>query len=68
MNRYKQISFLNDSPIKEKKRFYSTVRYPEIPLDIQDLYIITVSGDRLDLLANQFYKDIRLWMWIWNKP
>ena len=45
------------------KRYYKPLRYPEIPLDIQDLYIITVSGDRLDLLANQFYNDVRLW-WI----
>ena len=45
------------------KRYYKPLRYPEIPLDVQDLYIITVSGDRLDLLANQFYDDARLW-WI----
>ena len=45
------------------KRYYKPLRYPEIPLDVQDLYIITVSGDRLDLLANQFYNDTRLW-WI----
>ena len=48
---------------KEGKRYYKPLRYPEIPLDVQDLYIITVSGDRLDLLANQFYNDVRLW-WI----
>ena len=28
-----------------------------------DIYIITQDSDRLDLLANQFYNDSRLW-WI----
>ena len=46
-----------------KKRYYKTLKYPNIPLSINDIYIITTSGDRLDLLANQFYKDVDLW-WI----
>jgi hypothetical protein len=28
-----------------------------------DIYVITQDSDRLDLLANQFYNDSRLW-WI----
>ena len=48
---------------KKKTRAYRVKKYPEIPLSINDLYIITTAGDRLDLLANQFYNDIRLW-WI----
>lgn len=28
-----------------------------------DIYIITQESDRLDLLANEFYNDSRLW-WI----
>ena len=48
---------------KDKKRYYSVLKYPKIPLSIDDIYIITTSGDRLDLLANQFYKDVDLW-WI----
>ena len=46
---------------KEKNRYFKPLKYPEIPLDIDDVYIITTVGDRLDLLANQFYGDIRLW-------
>ena len=46
-----------------KKRYYKPLKYPEIPLSIDDLYVVTTSGDRLDLLANQFYGDVRLW-WI----
>lgn len=46
-----------------KKRYYKALKYPEIPLSINDIYVVTTSGDRLDLLANQFYKDVDLW-WI----
>ena len=47
----------------EGNLMYKTVRYPEIPLSETDLYVITGEGDRLDLLAQQFYKDQSLW-WI----
>lgn len=63
MRRYENIEILNDSPIKEKKRFYSTVKYPEIPLSVNDIYVTTQQGDRFDLLANQYYSDKSLW-WI----
>jgi len=63
MNRYRKISIFNNSPVKEKKRFYSTVRYPEIPLSVSDIYVITQKSDRYDLLANQYYGDKSLW-WI----
>ena len=43
--------------------YYRTTFYPEIPLSENDIYVITDLGDRLDLLANQFYKDISLY-WI----
>ena len=48
---------------KEGKRYYKPVKYPDIPPTSNDLYIITTVGDRLDLLANQFYNDVNLW-WI----
>ena len=58
-------SRLRTLPIRtlNRKRTYRALKYPEIPLSIDDLYIITNDGDRLDLLANQFYKDVDLW-WI----
>ena len=37
--------------------------YPEIPLSENDIYVITDFGDRLDLLANQFYHDVTLY-WV----
>jgi hypothetical protein len=39
------------------------IKYPSIPNSINDLYVSTVYGDRLDLLAHQYYKDVGLW-WI----
>ena len=48
---------------KNQVRYYRGIKYPNIDLSINDIYIITTSGDRLDLLANKFYNDVRLW-WI----
>jgi len=45
------------------KRFYKTVKYPEIRKNITDIYIVGQVGDRLDLLANKYYGDVTLW-WI----
>tara|TARA_R110000823_G_scaffold206606_1_gene337278 strand:- start:175 stop:477 length:303 start_codon:yes stop_codon:yes gene_type:complete len=47
----------------EGKRHYKAAKYPEIPLSISDIYIITTVEDRLDSLANHFYNDVDLW-WI----
>jgi len=61
MNRYQNIKkFVN---IKSKKVYYSNLKYPAIPLSLNDIYVITTAGDRLDLLANQYYQDSSLW-WI----
>ena len=45
------------------KQYYKAIKYPEIPLSPSDLYVVTTVGDRLDNLANQFYKDVDLW-WV----
>jgi len=59
MNRYQTIPTLkiNNKPV------YRTVKYPEIPLNEDDIYVTTVQGDRFDVLANQYYQDETLW-WI----
>jgi len=49
--------------LTSKPRYRSSTRYPEIPLSIDDSYIVTQYGDRLDNLAAQFYNDSTLW-WI----
>ena len=47
----------------EKKRIFKPLKYPDIPLSIEDIYVTTTVGDRLDSLAYQFYNDVDLW-WI----
>ena len=63
MRRYNKIRIENNSNIKEGVQFYKNVKYPEIPLSVSDIYVITQVGDRYDLLANQYYKDKSLW-WV----
>ena len=56
----------NRTPIQideNKNRYYTTTLYPEIPPNINDIYLLTEVGDRLDVLANTYYKDNSLW-WI----
>ena len=45
------------------KRYRGTIKYPNIPLTSNDIYVITTIGDRLDSIAFQFYNDVRLW-WV----
>jgi len=44
-------------------QYYINNIYPEIPLTNDDNYVITVLGDRLDLLAFDFYGDSTFW-WV----
>lgn len=37
--------------------------YPEIPFSEEDTYVISVLGDRLDLMAFDFYGDVSFW-WV----
>ncbi len=46
-----------------KKRYLESVIYPKIPVSDDDLYVITNSTDRLDLLANQYYGNTMYW-WV----
>lgn len=45
------------------KPFYGTTKYPEVPLEFSDIYVITTVGDRIDVMANEFYGDSSLY-WI----
>ncbi len=45
------------------RRYYKNTLYPQITPKLSDIYVITNIGDRLDLLANQYYKDPTLW-WV----
>jgi len=43
---------------------YGTTIYSSIPREDNDIYVITQTGDRLDLLAHQFYGDVNLWWYL----
>tara|TARA_Y100001938_G_C7785273_1_gene279870 strand:- start:8 stop:307 length:300 start_codon:yes stop_codon:yes gene_type:complete len=43
---------------------FNTIIYSSIPKNDNDIYVISQAGDRLDLLANQFYGDPTLWWYI----
>ena len=55
--------YINQRINTNKKRYYKNIKYPQIPLSIDDIYVTTTSGDRLDSLAHQFYNNVDLW-WI----
>jgi hypothetical protein len=46
-----------------KKKYLSSIIYPKIKPSDDDLYIISESSDRLDILASKYYNDKTLW-WI----
>ena len=60
MDRYRNIRTLKNTQGIE---YYRGTKYPEIPLSENDIYVITVTGDRLDILANRYYGDPTLY-WI----
>jgi hypothetical protein len=45
------------------EQYYLNNIYPDIPLSENDSYVISTLGDRLDLLALDFYGDVSFW-WI----
>jgi hypothetical protein len=45
------------------KPYVKGKQYPNIPLSVNDVYVITTIGDRLDSLAYNYYRDVNLW-WI----
>lgn len=49
---------------KQTVKGLETTLYKEIPKRDSDIYLITQVGDRLDNLANKFYKDSSFWWYI----
>ena len=67
MNRYANIEVLrNENQFVGTlgTEYYKNVTYPEVPANENDIWVETEFGDRLDLLANQFYGDVSLWWYI----
>tara|TARA_B100000902_G_scaffold372506_1_gene399577 strand:+ start:624 stop:902 length:279 start_codon:yes stop_codon:yes gene_type:complete len=48
----------------KSKQVIETSYYTVPPLDVDDKYFITQYGDRLDLLAQEFYGNRRYWWFI----
>jgi hypothetical protein len=61
MNRYENIGSSRYSGTGSL--YYTNNIYPDVPVTENDNYVITVLGDRFDILANSFYGDPTLW-WI----
>ena len=57
--------YLN-TPVKRDNKginYYTNTLYPEIQPSVDDIYVLTEIGDRLDILANTYYQDSSYW-WI----
>lgn len=63
-NRLRHILIKKDK--ETGKRYYVNIEYPDIPVSSNDIYIISKSTDRLDLLAYDYYQDPQLW-WVISK-
>lgn len=61
INRYSEISVKIDNDTN--KRVVKSTVYPPIPRSLDDIYLMTTVGDRLDLLAKKYYGDVGYW-WI----
>lgn len=48
----------------KKARYYESLIDPNIPVNENDIYVITTVGDRLDLLAYNYYGDATMWWMI----
>jgi len=59
--RYQNIPITNYSATGSQ--YYLNNIYPDIPYTSEDSYVITVLGDRLDLMALDFYGDTSFW-WV----
>lgn len=55
MSRYSNIKILKDS--ENTSRYYRGSKYPVISYSDNDTYIESVFGDRLDIIAYDYYKS-----------
>lgn len=60
MNRYEYASIEKEPA---GKRIFDISSMPVFESTNTDIYIITNTGDRLDLLAHRYYNDVTMW-WI----
>ena len=60
MSRYNN----TNKSIENKKQYYETTIYSEVPEENSDVYFIAQEGDRCDNLAFRFYGTSSLWWFI----
>ncbi len=61
-NRYQYNNVVLDK--ENKRRYVQAGLLPTIAKTPEDTYVITTIGDRLDLLAHEYYKDSSKWFLI----
>lgn len=59
-NRYSNIPTIQKTG---KGKVYDSVLLPNVDANDSDIVVMTVQGDRLDLLANEYYQDPSMW-WV----
>jgi len=67
MSRYRNTKIGKSNPTQLRSKSttkFNTTIYQRVPKRNDDIHLITTEGDRLDLLANQYYKDPTLWWYI----
>lgn len=60
-NRYSYTGTLKETDTN--RSYMESTIYPKISPEDSDLYVITETTDRLDLLAKKYYNDVTLW-WV----
>lgn len=55
MSRYDGVDILRDD---KGRRYLKGVKYPTIVVSENDIYIISTTGDTLDLLAEDYYRNV----------
>lgn len=63
MSRYSQIKTRVINEENSKLKIHNSPVYPKVPHHENDIHVITEYGDRLTLLADQFYGDVNLY-WV----
>lgn len=58
-----RLNFIQKQKGTNGKMVRKYIKYPKISLSVDDIYATTLVGDRLDLIADQFYNDVDLW-WV----
>ena len=62
MSKYNNLTS-TELDVEIKRRYYTSILDPEIPQQSDDIYVVSTFGDRLDLLAWNYYQNVRYW-WI----